>query len=164
MPNGGPDVCANCYFNEAVQKYGPADAAIARPARDSITAEREAYCEIRGIRLPAPYHLTCGNFRGPPLPINDPRMQEPEGPLFRRGLETGIGRVPWIPWHFDVQPAVGREIDCTFCERHSNNGILLELSNVDENNSADLGFCTNLHYVVWWCSVHGDAYVTPDDY
>lgn len=160
MPNGGVKRCANCYFNDPVTKYGPADGAGPFKAEAWAVIPRESFCEIRGAQIPAPYSTTCRNFWPTPFPKGHPRIEEPDGPIMIDGLEDAYGVSKPIPWHGSIAPSIGVPATCSRCGKHVEKGILVKLAGKESLPQ----FCSNRHYAIWWCSMHGEQHVSPGDY
>lgn len=147
MPNGGPDCCGNCGFNKAVQE-------MAHPHPDLQERFWEtSFCTVRDLKITNPFWTYCRNFRyGKPLPPPGERGT-PTGWVFGSGLYEGYVR---IPWHGDSEPMVAVPSVCVLCGRKTERGIKLV------TGSAEVGFCTNRHYVDWWKTKHDDSTISSD--
>ena len=80
MPNGGSDCCGTCWFNRRNRgEAGYAHADAAEPA----------YCQVRGLEIPDPFHTYCANH-----PHRSPERDHiPVGPVFID--PRGAGREIW---------------------------------------------------------------------
>jgi len=129
MPNGGPDNCAACGFNEVNRGKW----AYPRPP-----ISPNAYCSIRGIKINNPLWTYCINYRT--------KRKNPDGPIFSTGLYEGYCRIPWNDRH---QPKLYVDGSCVVCGLSFEKGIA-----VNTDNDELLHFCSNKHYVCWWENQH----------
>lgn len=149
MPNGGPDCCGNCSHNRAVQE-------MAHPHPEQFDRFRElSYCTLRDVKITNAFWTYCKNFEYGKHPENRNKVEQPKGWITASGLYEGYVR---IPWDGKIEPRVSVPATCMVCSRKTDNGIEID------HDGETLGFCTNRHYVKWWCSVHNDISFQPNDY
>ena len=147
MPNGGPDCCGNCGYNKAVQE-------MAHPHPDRKEEFWNlSHCTLRQVRIPDPFWTYCENFLyGKEIPEEDAEVQ-PKGYISGSGLFEGYVR---IPWNDTTSPKVSVPSKCAVCGRETLRGITVQ------HEDAELGFCTNRHYIDWWKTIHDDPSVSSE--
>ena len=151
MPNGGPDCCANCEHNVAVQK-------MAHPHPNKFQEFFElSHCSLRDVEINTqPFWTYCDNFGYGKKPELRDTKQEIKGYITSSGLyEDGYCR---IPWHDNNPPDVEVPITCTICSKTSDKGIKIQ------HNSESFGFCCNRHYIEWWIKNNNSSSYNLEDY
>ena len=135
MPNGGLDNCGVCGFNRANEGvWGRAD-------YTSDERLSNAFCTIRGVKIPNALWTYCVNCRS--------REPTPNGPICKVGLHEPGHLYARIPWHGSREPRLNVPGKCG-CGRFTEGGIAVE------TDGGERHFCCNGHYVKWWQARHPD--------
>jgi hypothetical protein len=150
MPNGGPDNCANCAFNKAVQKMD-----YPYPFNDDQMKRfyQLSYCTLRDVKITSPFWTYCDNFRSEEELSDQTKKVKIIGWIFANGLYEGYVR---IPWDGNIEPVAYRPCVCLLCGRKTNTGITVT------QDSKEIGFCSNRHYIYWWKTKHDDPAIESE--
>lgn len=147
MPNGGPDCCGNCSYNQAVQQ-------MAHPHPEQVNKfQRLSRCTLRDVAIRNAFWTYCDHFEYGKRPETRDLEVEPVGFITSSGLYEGYVRIPWDDLN---EPRVAVPATCMTCKRETEQGI--EIS----HDNTTLGFCTNRHYVEWWKTLHQDDSFKPE--
>lgn len=130
MPNGGPDNCANCRFNQEPDPIG--------------------YCSLRDVSILNTHWTYCRDFTN--VHASEPLLPKtPTGPIFACGSYEGSVGYVRIPWFGKIAPTFNVPVECWVCGRNVPGGIEIHV------RDRTFGFCTNRHYIDWWKLEHEDA-------
>lgn len=123
MPNGGPDNCGRCGFNQANNGAWPG------PGGEN---DAPGFCTLRGFDITNPLWTYCQN--------QHTRVPEPVGPIYTSIYLDGYQR---IPYYYRTAP-IGSAATCIVCRKKTDFGIVVPLG------EEPAGFCGKEHYLIWW--------------
>jgi DNA-directed RNA polymerase subunit A" len=148
MLNAGTDCCGYCRFNQAVQERDI-------PSYDRREEFRRiSFCILRDIKITDPFKTYCKNFQygnRTPDPLHKVKIDRW---IFINGLNEGDVK---IPWNGIIKPNVSAPCICFLCGRKTETGITVI------EDSKEIGFCTNRHYIYWWKTKYDDPTITTKD-
>ncbi len=130
MPNGGLDNCGVCGFNRANEGVWGREDYLSDARLDN------AYCTIRGVKIPSALWTYCVNCES--------KNPTPDGTICIVGLHEPSGYLyPRIPWHGVNKPSLNVAGTCSRCGRLAEKGIAVQ------TDDGEKCFCCNGHYVKW---------------